>query len=144
MSTEEFNALPEEARRFIISHAGCLGCGGNKEQKLTKAYELYKTHKKMSTYHLHGGGINYVKDGVGGVLYPIHPEDSADQIREKIALAKEIHDTSPHVFAHFSKVGMAELLESLPAVEVINLDKPVRGKGGKFEKKEVVEADDEI
>ena len=135
MNREEFNALPVEVRRFISNHAGCLGCGGNAEQKLTKAYELYKTQRKMKAYQLHGGGINYLKDGQKGVLYPIDQNDTADSTRQKIEIAKAIHKASPHVFTIFDKDAIAELLESLEPAEIVNLDNvQKRQKNGKFKK----------
>jgi hypothetical protein len=154
MTTKEFNALPVEARRFISAHSGCLGCGGNAAEKLTKAYGLYKTQKKMTTYKLHGGGINFSKNGQGGVLYPISSEDSADDIRRKISTAKEIHTVSPHVFTIFDEAAMDALVESLEPAEVVDLDQakkpvvkmesPTRAGNGKFQKKQVAPAEDEI
>ena len=151
MTSQEFNALPVEVRRFITAHAGCLGCGGNAAQKLTKAYGLYKAHKKMKAYQLHGGGINYLKDGQKGVLYPIDTNDTAEAIRKKIEIAKAIHAASPHVFTIFDEAAIAELLEGLEPAKVINLDKPFvkhqspkRAGNGKFQKKEPTVDEDEI
>lgn len=120
MTTEEFNALPLEARRFIETHAGCLSCG-NPANKLTRAYELYKAHKMANVYQLFGGGINYVVDDKKGVLYNVKEEDTPFEIREKLALAEKIHDKSPHVFMSYDKNAIKELLDSLPAEEVVDL-----------------------
>lgn len=121
MTTEEFNALPEEARRFISSHAGCLGCGGNKEQKLNKAYQLYLNYRVMKAYQLFGGGINYKEGEERGVLYPLSENDTDFQIREKIRIAKLIREKSPEVFISFNERDMEEILENLEEEEVIEI-----------------------
>lgn len=120
MTTEEFNALPLEARRFIETHAGCLSCG-NPANKLTRAYELYKAHKMANVYTLFGGGINYVVDDKKGVLYNVKEDDTPFEIREKLALAEKIHAKSPHVFMTYDKNAIKELEASLPAEEVVDL-----------------------
>ncbi len=120
MTTEEFNALPLEARRFIELHAGCLSCG-NLEGKLTRAYELYKSQKMANVYTLFGGGINFLADGKGGVLYNVRDTDSPLEIREKLAIAERIHAASPHVFMSYDEKAIEELLESLDAPEVVDL-----------------------
>jgi hypothetical protein len=120
MTTEEFNALPLEARRFIETHAGCLSCG-NPANKLTRAYELYKAHKMANVYTLFGGGINYVVDDKKGILYNVKEEDTPFEIRKKLALAEKIHAKSPHVFMTYDKNAIKELEASLPAEEVVDL-----------------------
>ena len=121
MTKEEFNSLPFEARNFIQKHAGCLSCG-NAEAKLTKGYALYLTSKKMNTYTLFGGGVNYSQNGQTGVLRAVNDTDTPFEIREKISIAKAIHATSPHLFMVFNVEAMDALLESLPAEEVVNID----------------------
>lgn len=121
MSAEEFNALPLEARRFIETHAGCLSCG-NTSQKLTKAYELYLINKKMSTYVLHGGGINYQQGGEKGVLYGLSPNDTDLEIREKLRIAAILQEKAPEVFISYDERGIEELIASLDEPKVINLD----------------------
>jgi len=122
MTKEEFNALPLEARRFIERNAGCLACG-NSESKLTKAYQLYKDTRLMSAFRLFGGGINYSQDSQKGVLVGIKPADSPFEIKEKIRIARLVYAVSPEVFISFDEKAIEELLGSLPAEEVINLDK---------------------
>ena len=121
MTTEEFNALPEEARRFISSHAGCLGCGGNKEQKLNKAYQLYLNYRVMKAYQLFGGGINYKEGEERGVLYPISENDTDFQIREKIRIAKLIREKSPEVFISFNERDLEDILEGLEEADEVNI-----------------------
>jgi hypothetical protein len=123
MSTEEFNALPEDARRFISTNAGCLGCGGNKELKLTKAYELYLIHKKMNAFQLFGGGVNYKQDDEVGVLYPISKEDSDFQIRKKIKIAKLIYKKNPELFISFNQNEIDKVLNGLKQEKVVVLEK---------------------
>lgn len=129
MTTEEFNALPSEARRFIESNAGCLGCG-NKESKLTKAYELYLKNKKMSAYQIKGGGVNYKQGNETGVLYKINDQDSPLEIRHKIKMARAIHKVNPELFIVFDEKEQDDILKNLPKEEVVDLNK------GKEKKKE--------
>ena len=120
MTKENYNSLPLEARNFIQKHAGCLSCG-NAEAKLTKGYALYLISKKMNTYTIFGGGVNYSQDGKTGVLRSIKEEDTSFEIREKIGIAKAIHATSPHLFMVFNVEAMDALLESLPDEEVVEI-----------------------
>ena len=120
MTAEEFNALPAEARRFIELHAGCLSCG-NKESKLTRAYELYKSHKMANVYVLFGGGINYSVDGNRGVLYNVKEDDSPAEIREKLNIAARIQEVSPESFMSYDARAIEDLIASLPEEEVIDL-----------------------
>jgi len=120
MTAEEFNALPVEARRFIELHAGCLSCG-NKESKLTRAYELYKSHKMANVYVLFGGGINYSVDGNRGVLYNVKEDDSPADIRAKLAIAARLKEVSPESFMSYDERAIEDLIASLPEEEVIDL-----------------------
>ena len=128
MTAEQFNSLPLEARSFIQNHAGCLACG-NSASKLDKAYSNYLNSKKMATYQLFGGGINYRTEAEeSGVLYNIRPSDSPFEIREKIRIAKLVRAVRPHAFMVFDEEAIEALLESLPVEEdlVIQLN-PVVG-----------------
>lgn len=120
MTKEQFNSLPLEARNFIQKHAGCLSCG-NAEAKLTKGYALYLTSKKMNTYTIFGGGVNYSQNGQTGVLRAVNDSDTPFEIREKISIAKAIHATSPHLFMVFNVEAMDALINSLPGDEVVEL-----------------------
>jgi len=120
MTKEEFNSLPLEARNFIQKHAGCLSCG-NAEAKLTKGYALYLISKKMNTYTIFGGGVNYSQNGQTGVLRAVNDSDTPFEIREKISIAKAIHATSPHLFMVFNVEAMDALLESLPVEKVVEI-----------------------
>lgn len=120
MTDQEYNALPLEARRFIELHAGCLSCG-NKESKLTRAYELYKNQKMTNVYVLFGGGINYSIEGQRGVLYNVKEDDTPFEIRAKLDIAARIHEASPESFMSYDEKAIEELIASLPAEEVIEL-----------------------
>ena len=121
MTTEQFNSLPLEARSFIQNHAGCLACG-NSASKLDRAYTNYLNSKKMATYQLFGGGINYRTEAEEtGVLYNIRPTDTPFEIREKIRIAKLVRAVRPHAFMVFDEEAIEALLESLPTEEVILL-----------------------
>lgn len=120
MNAEEFNALPLEARQFIEANAGCLACGG-KERKLTEAYTLYLTLKKMKAFQIMGGGVNFVEKGNNGVLYPIRDADTDDEIREKIRIAKIIHETNPELFISFDESEIKKTLESLEPAKVVKI-----------------------
>ena len=117
MTTEQFNSLPLEARSFIQNHAGCLACG-NSASKLDKAYSNYLNSKKMATYQLFGGGINYRTEAEeSGVLYNIRPTDTPFEIREKIRIAKLVRAVRPHAFMVFDEEAIEALLASLPEEE---------------------------
>ncbi len=120
MTTEEFNVLPPEARRFIELHAGCLSCG-NKESKLTRAYELYKNNRMATVYILFGGGINYSVDGNRGVLYNVKEDDSPAEIRAKLAIAARLKEVSPESFMSYDERAIEDLKATLPEEEVIDL-----------------------
>ena len=121
MTTEQFNSLPLEARSFIQNHAGCLACG-NSASKLDKAYSNYLNSKKMATYQLFGGGINYRTEAEEtGVLYNIQPSDTPFEIREKIRIAKLVRAVRPHAFMVFDEEAIEALLETLPTEEVVLL-----------------------
>ena len=121
MTTEQFNSLPLEARSFIQNHAGCLACG-NSASKLDRAYTNYLNSKKMATYQLFGGGINYKTEAEEtGVLYNIRPTDTPFEIREKIRIAKLVRAVRPHAFMVFDEEAIEALLETLPEAEVIDL-----------------------
>ena len=117
MTTEQFNSLPLEARSFIQNHAGCLACG-NSASKLDRAYSNYLNSKKMATYQLFGGGINYRTEAEeSGVLYNIRPSDTPFEIREKIRIAKLVRAVRPHAFMVFDEEAIEVLLDSLPEEE---------------------------
>lgn len=122
MTTEEFNALSLEARLFIETNAGCLSCG-NSADKLTRAYELYKSQKMTHVYQLFGGGINYFLEDKKGVLYNIKDGDSDFEIREKLSIASKIKKANPEVFITYDLTAIKELLESLPKKKVVVIKK---------------------
>ena len=125
MTTEQFNSLPLEARSFIQNHAGCLACG-NSASKLDKAYSNNLNSKKMATYQLFGGGINYRTEAEeSGVLYNIRPSDTPFEIREKIRIAKLVRAVRPHAFMAFDEEAIEALLESLPTEDVVALVEPI-------------------
>lgn len=113
MTIEDFNNLPADVRKIVESKAGCLGCGGNTVAKLTKAYELYKSEKKMKTYILFGGGINYAEGEERGVLVAIKDQDSDFEVLEKIRIAKLIHKKNPEVFSKFDAKEISILEKEL-------------------------------
>jgi hypothetical protein len=127
MSIEEFNALPLEARRFIENHVGCMGCG-DKTSKLSNAYKLYLNSKKMSVYQLKGGGVNYSKNGKDGILYPLIKEDSDEEIRLKLSLAKDIFKVRPTAFISFDLEAIKDLENKLQPVDVVVIPKAKKYK----------------
>jgi hypothetical protein len=68
-----------------------------------------------------GGGVNFSQNGKTGVLRAISTEDTPFEIREKAALAKAIHASSPHLFLSFDVLAIDALVESLPKDEVVDL-----------------------
>jgi len=140
MTTDQYNALPEEARRFIQQHAGCLGCG-NKEKKLTVAYERYLNDKKMAAYQLRGGGVNYNYNNARGVLYNVRVDDTPEEIRDKMKLAKALYAKAPHLFLSYNESEVEKTLKASPKEEVINLDKKKKPAAKKVDETPVEETE---
>lgn len=123
MTIEDFNNLPADVRKIVESKAGCLGCGGNTVAKLTKAYELYKSEKKMKTYILFGGGINYAEGKAKGVLTALKDTDSDVEVLEKIRIAKLIYSKNPEVFSKFDLKEIEDIERSYDKKKkVVKLD----------------------
>ena len=123
MTIEDFNNLPADVRKIVESKAGCLGCGGNTVAKLTKAYELYKSEKKMKTYILFGGGINYAEGKDKGVLTALKDTDSDVEVLEKIRIAKLIYSKNPEVFSKFDLKEIEDIERSYDKKKkVVKLD----------------------
>lgn len=120
MTTEEFNALPLEARRFIEANSNCLGCG-DKESKLDQGYKNYLNTKKMRAFQLFGGGVNYTYKENSGVLYHIDAKDTDDEIRKKIKIAKLIYKKNPELFIEYNENEMEGVLKGLKKPKVIDL-----------------------
>lgn len=125
MTTEFYNSLPLEARSFIQKNAGCITCG-NTEMKLSNAYELYKSQKIMKAYQIIGGAVNYSKKGQKGVLTSLNDKDLPKVKRNKIEIARAIHEVQPHMFSIFNEDLINEIFDSLPEEKIINLDDEIK------------------
>lgn len=113
MSTEDFNALPIEARQYIINQQGCLSCG--KAQDLDALYRKFLNMQKQSLYTLRVGAVSYkTEDGKHGVLYPINPKDTQEQVIEKLEKAVEVYAVAPHKFSAFNEPDILELIGAQP------------------------------
>ena len=102
MTTEFFNALPEAARRFIQTQQTCLSCG--KKNNLDAHYKNYLIMKNQSLFTLRNGAISFVdtKTKKSQILYPLHPKDSDEEIKEKLKIALRINAVRPQSFLTIS------------------------------------------
>jgi hypothetical protein len=109
MTTEEFNALPLEARQYIINAQGCASCG--KTQDLSTLYKKFLIMQKQKFFTLRIGAVSYkTEDGQGAVLYPLHPKDSESTILEKLKTALKVHEVAPTRFSEFNKRDIEDFL----------------------------------
>lgn len=139
MSTEDFNALPIEARQYIINQQGCLSCG--KAQDLDALYRKFLNMQKQSLYTLRVGAVSYkTEDGKHGVLYPINPKDTQEQILEKLEKAVEVYAVAPQKFSAFNEPDILELIgatavedeeDEAEKAEYKKTDKPLYGAAKK-------------
>lgn len=117
MSPEEFNALPLEARRYISNQRSCLSCG--KSQDLDTLYKNYLAMIKQALYTLRLGAVLYKKkDGTGGILYPIHPNDSEEVIKEKLSTALEVYAVAPGRFTDIQEEKITKILGAVEVAEI--------------------------
>jgi hypothetical protein len=111
MTTEEFNALPLEARQYIINQQGCASCG--KTQDLSTLYKKFLIMQKQKFFTLRIGAVSYkTEDGQGAVLYPLHPKDSESTILEKLKTALKVHEVAPTRFSEFNKRDIEGYIEA--------------------------------
>jgi len=109
MTTEEFNALPLAARRWIEQEQGCASCGKSKD--VDTLYKNYLLMSKKALYTLRRGAVPYKREnGEGGVLYPIHPKDSEEQIKEKLTQALEVYAVAPNRFDDIQESKIQKIL----------------------------------
>lgn len=120
MTTDEFNALPEAARRFITSQQKCLSCG--KKNNLDEHYKKYLIMKNSALFTLRNGAISFLdeKTKKSQILYPLHPSDSDKEIKEKLKIALRINKVRPNSFSTISVEEIEAILKvkaPAPAVE---------------------------
>ncbi len=109
MTTEEFNALPLEARRFITDQKGCASCGQKKD--LDKFYKKYLEMQKTTFFVLRNGAIPTEE----GVLYPIYATDTDSILVDKLKLAVKLHTKRPEKFSTFEELRIKAYLEPVKA-----------------------------
>ena len=112
MSIEEFNALPLEARRFIENEKKCASCGGTSDLDLI--YQKYLNMKKTSFYTLRIGAVHYTdeKNGITGILYPIHQDDTDLEIKANLKIAKKIYAINSEMFSTFDEQAIDQFLKA--------------------------------
>ena len=109
MTTEEFNALPLGARRWIEQQQGCASCGKSKDADTL--YKNYLLMSKKALFTLRRGAVLYKREnGEGTILYPIHPKDSEEQIKEKLSIALEVYAVAPGRFSDIQEDKIAKIL----------------------------------
>lgn len=125
MTTEQFNALPLEARRFIQSQQTCLSCG--KKNNLDAHYKKYLNMKNQSLFTLRNGAVSFFdeKTKKSQILYPLHPNDSEDQIKEKLKIALRIHAVRPERFSVISVSGIEAKLKEKKVTKKVEKDEKV-------------------
>lgn len=141
MTTEEFNALPLEARRFIQSQQTCLSCG--KKNNLDAHYKNYLNMKNQSLFTLRNGAVSFFdeKTKKSQILYPLHPKDSEDQIREKLKIALRIHAVRPERFSVISVSDIEAKLKEKKVAKKVEKDEKVVAE--KVEAEAIAEAPQE-
>lgn len=97
MTPELFNSLPLDARQYIEKQKTCLSCG--KAADLDAHYKNFLAMKHGQLFTLRTGAVSYQKSGEGKILYPIHPTDSAEQIKEKLKQALDVNAIAPNRFS---------------------------------------------
>lgn len=109
MTPEQFNELPLDARQYIEQQKTCLSCG--KANDLDAHYRNYLAMKNDNLFSLRTGAVNY-KDGKGktGILYPIHPNDQDETIKEKLGQALAVYAVAPEKFSNFSEEKIKKIL----------------------------------
>lgn len=125
MTTEQFNALPLEARRFIQSQQNCLSCG--KKNNLDAHYKNYLNMKNQSLFTLRNGAVSFFdeKTKKSQILYPLHPNDSEDQIKEKLKIALRIHAVRPERFSVISVSDIEAKLKEKKVTKKVEKDEKV-------------------
>jgi hypothetical protein len=109
MTAEEFNDLPLAARQFIEKQQGCLSCGN--AQDIDSLYKKYQIVQKKSLFTLRTGAVSYKTDsGAHGVLYPIHPKDSEEKVKEKLQTALIVFEKAPGRFSDFQEEKIKAIL----------------------------------
>jgi len=109
MTTDEFNALPLQARRWIEQEQGCASCGKSKD--VDTLYKNYLLMSKKALFTLRRGAVLYKKEnGEGAILYPIHPKDSEEQIKEKLSIALEVYAVAPGRFSDIQEDKIKKIL----------------------------------
>jgi len=115
MTTEEFNALPLQARQYIEKEQAGACCG--KVLDVDALYKNYLLMSKKALFALRMGAVNYKTEaGKGGVLYPIHPSDSDEVVREKLATALEVYAIAPGKFDDIQEDKIKKILGAEPKV----------------------------
>ena len=66
---------------------------------------------KKALFTLRMGAISYATEaGKGGVLYPIHPSDSDEAVKEKLATALKVYAVAPGKFSDIQEEKIEKIL----------------------------------
>ena len=86
-----------------------MSCG--KSQDIDTLYKNYLLMSKKALFTLRMGAISYVTEaGKGGVLYPIHPSDSDEVVKEKLATALQVFAVAPGKFSDIQEEKIEKIL----------------------------------
>jgi hypothetical protein len=107
MTAEEFNKLPLDARQYIEKQKPCCG----RSTDLDALYKSFLIMKKTELFLLRTGAINYkTANGDTGILYPIHPKDTEDQVKDKLKTALAVNGVSPDSFEYIQADKIEKIL----------------------------------
>lgn len=122
MTTEEFNALPLEARLYIQSEIGCLTCGKTKD--LGELYQQFKNMKVETLFTLRMGAVSYTdaKTKEQAILYPIVAKDSSAEIKAKLRAVLRVAAVKPDAFNFVNTSEIEKILKSKKVIALNDLE----------------------
>ena len=130
MTAEEFNKLPLDARQFIEKQKPCCG----RSNDLDALYKSFLVMKNTELYLLRIGAVNFKKEsGETGILYPIHPTDTEDQVNAKLTIALAVSAVAPDAFEYIQEDKIKVILGEQDStkskgVKNLNADKDSKSK----------------
>ena len=92
-----------------------MSCG--KSQDIDTLYKKYLIMSTKALFTLRAGAIPYAEDGVGKILYPIHPQDSEEVVKGKLAEALKVYAVAPHKFTDIQEEKIEKILAEEPEAE---------------------------
>lgn len=118
MTTEIFNALPIEARRFIENEIGCLSCGQKKD--LDYLLLKYNQMKNSNLYIFRNGAVSFFdkKEQKRTILYPLSDSDTDEETKEKLKNALKVNEVRPESFLKINVEEIKAILKPKKEIKV--------------------------